>query len=140
MIQILAASKHPIMDRARRTTSSSGSFAAGSKVSEIARHLDPTGSLSGRGRHVSAGLSQKMCPIPPHTIKCRYVLQEHENDTMLSKVRSTNSVDPFRVLQQACEVIHLLSGERAIGPVHQRQQNTLPELLVALPGAMGNTS
>jgi hypothetical protein len=28
------------MDRARRTTSSSGSFAAGSKVSEIARHLD----------------------------------------------------------------------------------------------------
>ena len=35
---------------------------------------------------------------------------------MLSKVRSTNSVDPFRVLQQACEVIHPLSGERAIGP------------------------
>ena len=57
---------------------------------------------------------------------------------MRSKVRSTSGVDPFRVLQQACEVIHLLSGERAIGPVHQRKQNTLPELLVALPGNTAN--
>ena len=62
--------------------------------------------------------------------------RQHNNDRLpntSAKLPTTHSGNPFNILQRRFKFIHLPPIERAIGPVHQCQQNGLLSFLATFP-------